>query len=191
MPFLYRLSASGTLLITQLRQALQLVIMKHQSLRTALVFDADNDVLLQRIIDLSDDNNKLYTFDESTFETDKELESIMYDEQGNPNHFDIAQGLVFRCHLIYHKQNFHNDLLCEGDVLIFNFHYALFDFLSLEIFLHDLEQAYMMGQLSEDDGRTLRYLDCKFNILFSSFECNSVSVVFRCSCGTKNVYGCR
>jgi hypothetical protein len=191
MAFLYRLSTGGTLLITQLRQALQLVVMKHQSLRTSLLFDTDNEVLMQQIVDTSDDNNKLFTFAESTFETDEELEDIMYDERGNPNHLDLARGLVFRCHLVHHKQNSHNNLLREGDAIIFNFHHALFDLPSIDVFVRDLDQAYTIGKLSGDDGTTLRYLDCKCYFLFSSFELINISVILRCRGGTTNAYGCR
>ncbi|CAF4058212.1 unnamed protein product, partial [Adineta steineri] len=73
--------------------------------------------------------------------------------------FDLAQGLVFRCHIIYYKQISSHHLLSHKDVLIFNFHHALFDFPSMKIFLHDLNQAYTTGQLLYDDNTNLRYLD--------------------------------
>ncbi|CAF4355789.1 unnamed protein product, partial [Adineta steineri] len=38
-------------------------------------------------------------------------------------------------------------------------HHALFDFPSMNIFLHDLNQAYTTGQLLYDDNTNLRYLD--------------------------------
>ncbi|CAF4271067.1 unnamed protein product, partial [Adineta steineri] len=93
------------------------------------------------------------------FETDKQLNNIVYDEQQNTQHFDISQGLVFRCHLVYYKEISANDLLSDKDVIIFNFHHALFDFSSMNIFLHDLNQAYTTGQLLYDGNTHLRYLD--------------------------------
>ncbi|CAF4312314.1 unnamed protein product, partial [Adineta steineri] len=80
-------------------------------------------------------------------------------EKRNPHLFDLAQGLVFRCHIIYYKQISSNHLLSDKDLLIFNFHHALFDFPSMEVFHHDLNQAYTTGQLLYDDNTNLRYLD--------------------------------
>ena len=160
MPFLYRLHSQHTLSIKQLRQALQLLVNKHLSLRTSLIFDKQNNLLKQRIIDFNDNNKQIFTFIESTFNTDEQLIDIMHNEKGNSQLFDLAQGLVFRCHLIYYKQISSNDLLCDKDAIIFNFHHALFDFPSMNVFLNDLNQAYTTSQLSVNDN-TLRYLDCE------------------------------
>ena len=161
MPFLYRLLAGDTLSITQLRHALQLTVIKHQSLRTSLVFDTDKNVLMQRVTDISYNNNKLFAFIESTFETNEQLNDIMYNQKCNSQLFNLSQGLVFRCHLVYYKQISSNDLLTDKDALVFNFHHALFDFPSINVFLHDLNQAYTTGQLTNDDDTALRYLDCE------------------------------
>ena len=162
MPFLYRLCHGHTLSIERIQQALQRVVIKHQSLRTSLVYDTNQNVLMQRIIETTDNNSKeWFVFIESTFETDEQLNSIMHNEKGNSQLFDLSQGLVFRCHLVYYKQISSNDLLCDKDALIFNFHHALFDVLSMDVFLRDLNYAYTAGQLTNDDDTTLRYLDCK------------------------------
>jgi hypothetical protein len=161
MPFLYHLYSKHTLSIKQLHQALQLVVKKHLSLRTSLNFHKENNLLIQRIIDLNDDSNQLFTFIESTFENNEQLNDIMHNEKDNSQLFDLAQGLVFRCHLIYHKQISSNDFLIDKDAIIFNFHHALFDFPSMNVFLHDLNEAYTRAQLSTNDDTVLRYLDCK------------------------------
>jgi len=160
MPFLYRLHSKHTLSIKQLHQALQLVVNKHLSLRTSLNFDKEKNLLTQRIVDLNDNNKQLFAFIESTFNTDEQLNDIMHNEKGNSQLFDLAQGLVFRCHLIYHEEISSNDLLCDKDAIIFNFHHALFDFPSMNVFLNELDQAYTTSQLPVDDN-TLRYLDCE------------------------------
>jgi hypothetical protein len=85
----------------------------------------------------------------------------MYNEKRNSQLFNLAQGLVFRCHLVHHKQISSNDLLTDKDAIIFNFHHALFDFPSMDVFLHDLDQAYTTGQLTIDDTTVPHYLDCK------------------------------
>ena len=116
----------------------------------------------------------LFAFIESTFDTDEQLNDIMHEEKRNPQLFDLAHGLVFRCHILYYKQISPNHLLSDKDALIFNFHHALFDFPSMDIFLHDLNQAYTTGQLSNDDNTTLRYLDCTHKYMISSFHIKSL-----------------
>jgi NRPS condensation-like uncharacterized protein len=190
MPFFYRLSSRHTLLVKQLQQALQQVVIKHQSLRTLLTFDTDKSALMQQVIDLNDTNNKLFAFIESTFETDQQLNDIVQNEKLNSQLFDLPQGLVFRCHLIYYKKISSNGLLTNKDALIFNFHHALFDFPSMNVFLHDLNQAYITNQLTSDDDTTLRYLDCEYEPFFLSFSPHTnslpLSIWFRCCHRTKN-----
>jgi hypothetical protein len=115
---------------------------------------------MQRIIDTNDNTKQPFTFIESTFQTDEQLINIMHDETRNPQLFNLAQGLVFRCHLVHHKEILSNDLLTDKDAIIFNFHHALFDFPSMNVFLHDLDQAYTAGQLTIDDTTIPNYLDC-------------------------------
>ncbi|CAF1195356.1 unnamed protein product, partial [Adineta steineri] len=159
MPFVYHLQPGHTLSIKRLLHALQLIVPKHQSLHTSLVFDTKKNQVIQRIVDMNDNNRQLFTFIQSTYETDEQLNQILHDQRRNPHLFDLAQGLVFRCHLVYYQQISSNDILSDKDLLIFNFHHAQFDFPSMEVFLRDLNQAYTTGQLSYDDNTTLRYID--------------------------------
>ncbi|CAF4244099.1 unnamed protein product, partial [Adineta steineri] len=161
MPFVYRLQSGHTLSIKQLTHALQLTINKHPSLHTSLHFDIQKNLLMQRVITHEDrnSNNNMLSIIETIYETEEQLNEILHDEKRNPHLFDLAQGLVFRCHIIYYKQIFSNHLLSDKDVLIFNFHHALFDFPSMKVFHHDLNQAYTTGQLLYDDNTNLRYLD--------------------------------
>jgi len=160
MPFLYQLSSQHTLSIKHLRHALQLIVTKHLSLRTSLIFDTESKRLMQRIIDSNDNEKQLFIFIESTFQTEEQLINIVHDEKRNSQLFYLAQGLVFRCHLVHHKQFPSNDLLTDKDAIIFNFHHAVFDFPSMNVFLHDLDQAYTTGQLTIDDTTLPNYLDC-------------------------------
>ena len=162
MPFLFHLRPHHTLSITRLHHALHRITLKHLALRTSLIFDTNNNQLIQKINYPNDDNNKqLFTFVQSTFDTNEQLTHIMHNEKSNAQLFHLAQGLVFRCHLVHHKGLPNNDLLCDQDAIIFNFHHAAFDFPSMNIFLDDLHQAYTTGQLPTDDHTTLRYLDCE------------------------------
>ena len=169
MPFVYRLCSRDVLSTKQLHQALHQLITKHQSLCTSLLFDTQTNTLMQRILSSDDKSiDRLFTFNESIYETDEQLSNIMYDEQTNSQHFDLIHGLVFRCHIVYHKHISSNHLVSDKDRIIFNFHHALFDRASMDIFLHDLNQAYTTNQLAIDDNTNqLRYLDCKYP--YSSF----------------------
>jgi hypothetical protein len=111
---------------------------------------------------LNNNDKQWFTFIESIFETDEQLRDIMHNEKRNSQLFDLAQGLVFRCHLVYYKEISSNDFLSDKDAIIFNFHHALFDFPSMDVFLHDLDEAYTTGHLTMDDETVLRYLDCKY-----------------------------
>ncbi|CAF3908572.1 unnamed protein product [Adineta steineri] len=159
MPFVYRLQPDHTLSIKQLRHALHLTVNKHLSLHTSLYFDIQKNQLMQQVITQNDNYTDMFSIIETTFETDEQLNEILHDEKRNPHLFDLAQGLVFRCHIIYYKQISSNHLLSNKDVLIFNFHHALFDFPSMQVFHHDLNEAYTTGQLLYDDNTNLRYLD--------------------------------
>jgi NRPS condensation-like uncharacterized protein len=164
MPFLYRLCPKHTLFIKQLRHALQLIVTKHLSLRTSLIFDDEKNLLMQQIINSNNNDNQLFAFTESTYETDEQFNDIMYNEKHNSQLFDLTQGHVFRCHIVYSREMSSNGSLSDKDALIFNFHHALFDFASMNIFLHDLNEAYTTGQLSaDDDNSTVRYLDCNYH----------------------------
>ncbi|CAF4181106.1 unnamed protein product, partial [Adineta steineri] len=160
MPFVYRLQPCHTLSIKQLRHALHLIVNKHPSLHTSLHFDIQKNLLIQRVITHEDkNNNNMFSIIETTYETDEQLHEILHDERRNPHLFDLAQGLVFRCHLVYYKQISLNDLFSDQDLLIFNCHHVLFDFPSMTIFLHDLNQAYTTSHLPNNDNTNLRYLD--------------------------------
>ncbi|CAF4297672.1 unnamed protein product, partial [Adineta steineri] len=159
IPFFYRLYTGDTLSVEQLRHALQLVVNKHESLHTSLIYDPNKNILMQRVLTQQDINNDMFIVTESTYETDEQLNHIIENEKRNPHLFDLTQGLVCRCHIIYYKQISSNNILSDKDLIIFNFHHALSDFPSMNIFLRDLNQAYTTGQLLYNDNTNLRYLD--------------------------------
>ena len=182
MSFVYRLSPGIALSTTRLHQALHQLIIKHQSLHTSLLFDTETNKLIQRIIESNDNsNNPLFTFIESIYETDEQLCTIMYDERTNSQHFDLAHGQVFRCHIVYYKQISSDHLLSDRDLLILNFHHALFDLSSMDVFLQDLNQAYTTHELPTDENTNLRYLDCKYqHSSFLSSISHDFIQLFRC-----------
>ncbi|CAF1565227.1 unnamed protein product, partial [Adineta steineri] len=159
MSFFYRLYTGDILSVKQLRHALQLVVTKHGSLHTSIIYDSDNNQLMQRVLTQQDINDDMFTITESSYETDEQLNAIIENEKCNSQLFDLIKGLVLRCRIIYYKQVSSNNILSDKDLLIFNIHHAFFDFPSMNIFLHDLNQAYTTGQLAIDNDTTLRYID--------------------------------
>ena len=175
MPFLYHIE-SGRMSISRLRRAFQQVVLKHEALRTALLFDGDKQQLRQRIVDAKE-NEELFTFVDSRFDNDDNLlTTLMHEERGSPVLFDLGQGRVSRLHVV-RRHSTDNSWLSEGDAIIFNFHHALFDFPSMHIFHRDLNQAYVTGQLEWNNKNELRYLDCRVDC--RCFHHSSVHV-FRC-----------
>jgi hypothetical protein len=177
MPFLYRLYPEHTLSIEQLRHALELILTKHLSLRTSLILNTEANRIMQRIIDSNDSDKCLFAFIESTFDTDEQLNDIMHNEKCNSQLFNLSEGFVFRCHLVHHNQISSNDLLTEKDLIIFNFHHSSFDYPSMNIFLRDLDQAHITGQLTTANNTTIRYLDCKYEY-FVEYLLHKTSCLF-------------
>ncbi|CAF4104700.1 unnamed protein product [Adineta steineri] len=159
MPFFYRLYPGDILSVKQLRHALELIVNKYESLHTSLIYDSKDNQLMQRVLTQQDINSDMFTITESTYETQEQLNDIIENEKCNPQVFDLTQGLVFRCHIIYYKQISSNNILSDKDIIMFNFHHAVFDYPSMNIFLRDLDQAYKTGQLTTNNDTTLRYID--------------------------------
>ncbi|CAF1570961.1 unnamed protein product, partial [Adineta steineri] len=99
MPFVYRLQLNHTLSIKQLRHALHLTVNKHSLLHTSLHFHIEKNLLMQRVITHDDKNNNMFSIIETTYETHEQLYEILHDEKRDLHLFDLAQGLVFRCHI--------------------------------------------------------------------------------------------
>ncbi|CAF4209474.1 unnamed protein product [Adineta steineri] len=119
------------------------------------------NLLMQQVNTRKDNYIDMFSIIKTIYEADEQLNEILHDEKRKLHLFDLAQGLVFRCHIIYYKQISSNHLLSDNDILILNFHHALFDFPSVKVFHHDLNQAYTTSQLLYDDNTNLRYIDCK------------------------------
>lgn len=164
MVFVYQLNPGNSLSVQQLGRALQLIVKKHLSLRTSLIFHEETNRLMQEIIHINTD--AVFPFIENVFHTDEELKEFIYNEKHDSQLFNLAQGLVFRCHLVHYKNIPTDGVLSDQDVIIFNFHHALFDLPSMDLFLTDLNQAYTTGQLASNENNTLRYLDCNYQQFF-------------------------
>jgi hypothetical protein len=136
IPLVYEI-AQTSVSIERLKRALSALIQKHKVLRTRLVFDESDGVLRQEILDQIQLEITLTTID-----TEKDLEDILYDEETNPKLFQLNKGRVFHCRAIRRSVVIDTDLLAPSDILIFNFHHAAFDGMSIDIFFRDLQEAY-------------------------------------------------
>jgi NRPS condensation-like uncharacterized protein len=161
MPFFYQVT-EGSLSIERLRRALQLVVLKHSSLRTSFFFDSKADCLMQRIIQPRDDEEELFVFVESTLKRNVDLTTIMFDELCNLSNFDLSSGRVFLVYVLI-QENGDKNLLEIGDFLVFNFHQSVFDTLSLDIFCRDLCKTYECEAALQSNDNELRYIDCKLD----------------------------
>jgi hypothetical protein len=166
IPFFYQL-IEGTISIERLRRALRLVVLQHSILRTSLVFDTTKDCVIQRIIESKNDEEELFVFVKSVFNSDIDLKTIIQDELCNPLNFNLFNGHVFRVHIVLHENN-HIDLLQKGDSLIFNFHQSAFDHQLLDVFLQDLRMAYEYESISPSSNNVNLYIDSKSEL----FSCD-------------------
>ncbi|CAF4137554.1 unnamed protein product [Adineta steineri] len=150
----------GVLSIKRVLQALQLVLKKHEILRTSLVFN-NNDSTLQQYVT---DNHKTFTFrDQQNFESDNELQNIIYRTVINPDLFDLSSGRVFSCQMFQQQktthETAHTDFLEKSGVLVLYFHHVAVDGTSIAILLSDFCNAYSNNMTVSLDEQSLKYID--------------------------------
>lgn len=156
-------SIKGTISIERLRRALQLVVLQHPILRPSFVFDTSRGCLIQRIVESKNDEEELFYFVKSTFNSDIDLKAIIENELCHHSDFNLLTSHVFRVHIVLYGNN-HTDLLQQGDSLIFNFHKSTFDDQFLNVFLRDLRIAYEYVSISPSTNDVIHYTDCKLEI---------------------------
>ncbi|CAF3980841.1 unnamed protein product, partial [Adineta steineri] len=150
----------GILSIHRVLQALQLVMWKHEILRTSLVFNNNDSTLQQYVIA----NHNTFTFlDQQTFESDNELQNIIYRTIINPDLFDLSSGRVFSCQILQQQktthETAHTDFLEKSDVLVLYFHHAAVDGTSIPILLNDFYNAYSNNMTISLDEQSVQYID--------------------------------
>ncbi|CAF4205740.1 unnamed protein product [Rotaria sp. Silwood2] len=169
---------TGNVSINRLKCAINEVIRKHTVLRTAIMYDPNEERLKQYIKpmpSLPTTSTDLFSFDVThTSSDEKEINHILAEEQTNISSLSVLDGILLRCHLIRVHENssaFKNepnvesisDILRINDIILFIFHHVAFDASSAEIFLNDLYLAY------ELDGQYLSPLALQY-IDFSQYE---------------------
>ncbi|CAF1461540.1 unnamed protein product, partial [Adineta ricciae] len=131
----------SSLSLQRLNCALTLLISKHPTLRTPLhqcnvSFDDMDNVSFVQISKVESENEEMF-----------------------PTHFNLIYDRMFQCHAIRRGDGKDEDLLTGGDMLLVNFHYAIFDYFIESIFLADLKEAYSTLALDMNDNHTPIYID--------------------------------
>jgi NRPS condensation-like uncharacterized protein len=147
-------SPGSSLSLQRLNRALALLVNKDPTLRTRLTATSDGSSRLQQCV-VPFDDIKINSFVQVS-----KIESA--DEETNRTHFDLTTGRIFGCHAIRRSNEYDEDLLTVGDMLLFNFHHAIFDHFSESIFLADLREAYSTSSLDGNDDHAPIYIDFTF-----------------------------
>jgi hypothetical protein len=165
IPLFYRISSGdGTISIIRLYRALKAMVAKHKILCTALDFDT-NGVPIQTVMDIIDscDDQSIFGFTilEVEYDIDENMSSIN-DKIQSSEVFNLRNGRVLHCHIIRRRflsSSHSEDLLIDGDLVVFSLHHSVFDGASAPIFIQDLCMAYDVDRPlpNSDDG--LQYID--------------------------------
>jgi hypothetical protein len=150
----------GSLSISRLLVAVRWVLNKHAVLRTSLIFNNDDNTLLQYV---TDKHQTFTLMNEQTFNDEDELLDIIAQITVDPNLFDLFDGRVFHCRILREQmlsnKNTDNEFITDSDVLVIAFHHAAYDRSSRQIFLNDLSIAYNSNIMAEVDDELLQYID--------------------------------
>ncbi|CAF1555547.1 unnamed protein product, partial [Adineta ricciae] len=172
--FLYEINKNVKISLKRLNEVLELIIEKHEILRTSIKFDKETNELKQYI---NESNKKSFELLKSIYETNDEIERIINEEKYSNKLFNLNEGLVFRCHIIYYREIGENELIKPKDLIIFNFHKISFDNLSIEIFLNDLNEFYYESTTKDhwknNIKNILRYID--YSIIEKQISMNEAS----------------
>ncbi|MCA9129936.1 MAG: amino acid adenylation domain-containing protein, partial [Planctomycetales bacterium] len=148
-PFAIRLA--GPLDSVALRQSLELLVQRHDTLRT--VYGEDRGVPFQRVTDVTSIELTIENFGELTPQEQEEAVSqISHQESETP--FDLHSGPVIRCRLLA--------LGSESHVLVLTIHHIAIDGWSSGVLLGDLAALYqsVLNQRAADlPPLAVRYLD--------------------------------
>ncbi|CAF1230887.1 unnamed protein product, partial [Rotaria sordida] len=132
IPFVYQVSHSGLVSIARFRRALDALVIKHDILRTSLLFNSTSGQLEEHVEFFS---NNIYTFVVTNANDQDNAQQMTL--------FDIEHGRVLHCQIIRNaSQPSPDDLLESKDFIVINIHHIAFDGASMSLFLHDLQLAY-------------------------------------------------
>ncbi|CAF1255711.1 unnamed protein product [Adineta steineri] len=146
----------GSVLIEHIRLSLASMIQQHTVLRTAIRFNPMNNQIEQNILPLTGD---IYSFQHSRgVSTLEQLDHLLTNETIG-KHFDIENGKVIRCHVVQRSSENHDELLYEGDLIIFVIHHIAFDLSSFKPFLKAFERACWANEYQQPVLAIPQYID--------------------------------
>ncbi|CAF3542595.1 unnamed protein product [Rotaria socialis] len=145
--------------INRLKRAINEIIRKHAVLRTAIIYDPNDECLKQYVKPMPPSliaATDFFSFDITHISpNEEEFHRILAEEQRSISSLNVAEGILLRCHIICLRQNasvmknqpkidfdLNSDILNVDDIILFIFHHIAFDATSGEIFLNDLHLAY-------------------------------------------------
>ena len=165
IPFLYRFSSiNDHISTTQLSQAFQSLITKHNILRTALYLDT-NGSIIQHCLDVNIIVDDFHLFGFSILNLhndDRHINEVIKEILNQSDLFDLSKGRVIRCHILRPDNDVsseNSDLLTNNDLILISIHHAVFDGASASIFVHDLSLAYDNNYSLSINDNTLQYMD--------------------------------
>ncbi|CAF4264036.1 unnamed protein product [Adineta steineri] len=146
----------GSVSIQHVRLSLVSMIQQHTVLRTAIRFNPVHNQLEQNIQPLTDN---IYSFQHSRgVSTSEQLDCLLMNESIG-KYFDVANGKVLRCHVVQRSSENHDDLLHEGDLIIFVIHHIAFDLSSSKPFLKAFERACWANEYHQPVLIIPQYID--------------------------------
>ncbi|CAF4095539.1 unnamed protein product, partial [Adineta steineri] len=146
----------GSVPIEQIRLSLVSVMQQHTILRTAIRINPIRNQIEQNIQPLTDD---IYSFQHSRdVSTSKQLDHLLTNESIG-KYFDVENGKVLRCHVVQRSADDHDDLLHEGDLIIFVIHHIAFDLSSYKPFLKAFERACWVNEYQQSVLTVPQYID--------------------------------
>ena len=162
IPFLYRLSSTNDhISITQLCQAFQSLMTKHNILRTALYLDT-NGTIIQHCLDADIMIDAFQSFRFSIVNLhndDHHINEVIKEILNQSNLFDLSKGRVIRCHILRHSICSDHTLLQNDDLILISIHHAVFDGTSTSLFIRDLSLAYDNNYSLSISDNALQYID--------------------------------
>ncbi|CAF4240352.1 unnamed protein product, partial [Adineta steineri] len=168
IPLMYRVSSMNNhISISQLQNAFQSIISKHEILRTALYLDI-NGSIAQHCLDTNiiihekqSSRFSIINLPDEVHEQNEIVKKILTQS----DLFDLSKGHVINCHILRHHQSNdsctqnNGDLLTKDDLILFTIHHACFDGTSTSILIRDLSLAYQSSDLFPIDDNSLQYID--------------------------------
>ncbi|CAF1367762.1 unnamed protein product [Adineta steineri] len=146
----------GSVSIEHIRSSLVSMIRQHTVFRTAIRFNPMNNQIEQYIQPLTDE---IYSFEHSRGVSILEQLDRLLTNESIGKHFNVENGKVLRCHVMQRSAERYDELLHEGDLIIFVIHHIAFDLSSSKPFLKAFERACWATEYQRSVLNIPQYID--------------------------------